>query len=407
MIAPIPRLVPILLVAGLAAPTAAGDDDPARTRPRLLQTVDGGVLRARARMRDGTWELRRDGEWTRLPAGLVTASALEEDVLARWRRRLHEAGEAVAARAAVAEWGLEQGLTAEALGVLDTLLAAGGAAIHPPREVLERQGWRLDVPRAGPGGHAPPERIDAMLAFGARATPALRELVVLDCERLDLKTLRTLRARLDEELVAAEPGRRAFAALLFARLFGGDATGALQRRALVDRSPRVRHRSSLALRAAEDATVIVPVVEALASPHPTVRTHAADALGTMGYPEAVEPLVSALAYAPAAGGSGVGSGPRASVFFGRQRAFVQGFDAEVANGAVIAEPLIGTLQEGATLDVQVHGVSSGAAPVRAIDAALRRLTGADPGRGERAWRRWWERNKGNWPGRDFWASLER
>lgn len=384
----------------------ADADALAKPRARLLRTASGAVLRVRARVRDGVWEIERDRVWSALPDGLVTGSALEADVLADWRRRLHAARDDETARVALVEWGLEQGLIEEALATLDGTLAAGDS-VEAARAVLRRHAWRVGVPRASEAADEALETaLDEVFAFGARATPSLRELLVLDCEQLDIAALRALRERLEPALVGADPGARAFAALMFTRLFGGEARAALQRRALVDRAADVRHQASLALRAAEDATVIVPLVDALASEHPTIRVHAAQALGTMGYAAAVGPLVSALAFAPAGGGGS--AGPRSSVFFGRQIAFVQGIEAEIAQNAAIGAPIIGTLQEGVTLDARVHGVSSsGPSAARAIDEALRRLTGADPGRSARAWARWWEENEANWPARDFWASLAR
>ena len=131
-----------------------------------------------------------------------------------------------------------------------------------------------------------------------------------------------------------------------------------------------------------------------------MRTHAAEALGTMLEPAAVEPLVAyyvALSEAGKAGGGG--GGARAMAFFGTQRAFVQGFNANVAAQAAIADPIIGTLQEGASLDARVLATSGGGAlntEKAAARGALQRITGADPGRSSQAWTRWWQRHGDEW-----------
>ena len=63
---------------------------------------------------------------------------------------------------------------------------------------------------------------------------------------------------------------------------------------------------------------------------------------------------------------------------------------EIAQGAVIADPVIGVLQEGNLLDVRVHGTSGSRTVERQIIVrSLRGLTGQRFGDDFEAWRRWW------------------
>ena len=94
------------------------------------------------------------------------------------------------------------------------------------------------------------------------------------------------------------------------------------------------------------------------------------------------------------------------MFVGRQVSFVQDFDAEIATNAAIAAPVIGVAQEGATLDVRVHGVSGGsggpglaysyATETKSLRRALAEITGAEVRDNNPAWREWWETRGQDW-----------
>jgi hypothetical protein len=70
----------------------------------------------------------------------------------------------------------------------------------------------------------------------------------------------------------------------------------------------------------------------------------------------------------------------------------------VAQSAAIGNPQIGTLQEGASLDVAVLGASgpSYASEASVVRGALEKLTGAQPGNSIAAWKSWWEANRAQW-----------
>jgi len=160
----------------------------------------------------------------------------------------------------------------------------------------------------------------------------------------------------------------------------------------------VRRSAALALRDAHEEGLILPLVTALGSTSSTARTFAAESLGTMGYDAAVPALVQRLITLPTAGGSGDFSAPRSSIFVGRQISYVAGFDVEVAQNAAIGKPLVGVIQDGATLDVAVMGVSSTTYVTESstLRASLQKLTGANPGNSVQAWKTWWALNESRW-----------
>ncbi|MEO0650894.1 MAG: HEAT repeat domain-containing protein, partial [Planctomycetota bacterium] len=189
---------------------------------------------------------------------------------------------------------------------------------------------------------------------------------------------------------------RDFAALILRRMFPGTAAAALIERSLIDVDPDVRKQAAVSLAHVADPAVAGPAVRALGSTRPLLRLHGAEALGWMGHAEAVPPLVEALLSSGAAP-EAIAAAPRAFAFFGTQTAYVQDFDAEVATGSSIADPVISVLASGAVLDVRV--VSASAGGWRRFDtaamASLRRLTGENAGKRKRDWRTWWKDSDAN------------
>ncbi|MGQ0553448.1 MAG: HEAT repeat domain-containing protein [Planctomycetota bacterium] len=394
-----PSLLRALLAAALVLPGATAQSEEPQQEPaarRLLHAQGGGVLRGESRKLGSNWEVRREGEWVALPAGFVTEARLEKEVLAEMRlreRRLEERD--VAARAGFGEWMLDEGLLVEGLGELDNVLRLDPDA-EAALAVLRRGDLHLVPPQ--PKAESDDERRQLVLAALARAgtyPPALREVVLAQLsgdEALRGQLAETLR----EQLRDKAPGVRATAALALRRLAGsarelGEAElKELLLRAARDVSEDVRLQASATLGAVEEEGLILPLVAALSSNSAAIRVHAAEALGHMGYPAAVEPLVQAMLSAPASGGW---SGPRAHVFVGRQIAFVQGYDVDVAQNAAIGDPEIGTLQEGVSLDVRVLGVSGGPSAAQqsaALRLAVGRLTGSEPPSGRVAVAAWWQ-----------------
>jgi hypothetical protein len=374
-------------------PPAASEVD--RGSKRILYLVSGRPLRAVARERDGTWEVRgAGGTWRALPQGAVVRAVAEREVL----RRCAEHREALAdsrvpaARAGLAEWMFANGLVREAFEHLDDLLEQ-----HPHDEhalALLQDGDLVALPRAGAEGEQGAERRARLRAWGAVRGLGAREVAIAELGRAPERE--ALRAELASELGDGSPGRRAFAAQALGRLFPGEHLEALCTHAVLDRSDEARRHASRALGASGDGAVLAPLVRALGSERARVRLRAAEAVGQVGLPAGVEPLMGALT--AAAAGSGAGRVPHSHLFVGTQTAYVSDFDVEVAMAAAVADPTVSTLIEGAVLDVGVIGVGEVAFAThsRVIRASLERLTGERPGSTARAWEAWWRRNRSRW-----------
>lgn len=356
---------------------------------RVLELANGQHLRGLARWRDGAWEHRSEGSggWVRLDPTQVAEVKLERELLAQMREREKALGRSPGARVELAGWLASVGLFSEALDRL------GRALEESPHEraaldLLAERPW-VRLPQAE---GTPEEARAELLAFGARSPRVLRELAILELARRSDET--ELRALLERELAAKTSTRRSFAAHALGRIGAESATRRLVAHAVLDVSDEVRREAALALAASEEPGLVVPVARALNSADPRVRTQAAEALGQMGYAAAVEPLVTRLASVAAqrVGGARV---PHSSIFTGRQFAFVQDFDVEVATFQAVADPQLNVLIEGSAMDAAVLSSQryAFAYESQAIRRSLSELTGANPGSGSRDWQRWWEANR--------------
>jgi hypothetical protein len=350
----------------------------ARELERMLRLSDGRVLRARSRFADGTWQVFRDREWTALPEGAVESVKLARDVLAESKRLAKEVPrDDLDKRVALADWMLREGLGEEALEQLDRVLRADpdhapalALLAHPPQPISIAQ-FATDDP-------------DALLKAASGAPPAVRELAI---QRLKDVSGEGACGLLRERLTSPVVRSRAFAAVALRRLCPQDELRPLAVRSLLDGSEEVRREASLSLKAAGVEAAILPAVRALSSSSDVVRANAIESLGMMGYPAAVEPLVMRLAALQSSGSSH--SAPRAHIYVGRQQAYIQDFDVEVAQGAAIADPMINTLVEGSLLDARVIGVTvfTSAVESQRIRSSLAKLTGEE--RSAKAWLDWW------------------
>ena len=163
-------------------------------------------------------------------------------------------------------------------------------------------------------------------------------------------------------------------------------------RAIHDPDAKVRSASVAAAKSIGDPNLLAPFVAAMWSENADVRMNAAQAVGEMSVPIGVRYLV----YRFEAHGGGA---PRCYYTNMRQVSFIQDFDVEVAQTAFIADPIVGTIQEGLVIDVQVVATSQVREFVEreVVHAALRKLTGATevtnkPG----AWAAWWKEHQGEY-----------
>lgn len=291
---------------------------------------------------------------------------------------------------ALSDRALALGLSADGIRLLDAALDREpdhGPTLERVLALGERIRLDLPLPKAPEvwdlDDDALVDAIDRCFVVAPRYSRSMRELVVV--RLADALFPEVVEAACLKHLVAADEGRRAFAALTLRRLRPGRAIAPLIERSLLDTGLEVRREASLALMQIEDPAVAAPAVRALTASRPILRLHGAQAIGWMGYTEAIPPLASALIASDASA-----SAPRAHVFFGSQSAYVQDFDVEVAAYDSIADPVIGVLPAGAVLDVRAIGVSSSPRRFeRAAMESLRRLSGEDAGPKRKNWERWW------------------
>jgi len=193
------------------------------------------------------------------------------------------------------------------------------------------------------------------------------------------------------QLKSSRPESRAGAARLLSEMGGEKGLAQLIRSSLLDEHSNVRAAARDGAAASHHSDLASPYLKALASGDERMRERAYPMLEMLRDPRAVPALIDVLKPKPApAGGSGGFNPPHQHIFIGEQRAYVRDFDVEIAQGAVIAKPIVGILQSGSVLDVKVAGVVqiTYVEKVEVVDL-LRRLTGQRLGTDPLAWEAWW------------------
>ena len=368
-------------------PTAkAADSRDGKALRRIVRLTDGRSLQTVARLRDGRWEVRQGKQFAPLPAGSVRSVELERDVLATWNATAVASDASVKERTRFVRAGLEAGLLTQGLKALETLLKDHPVSSAPVALVGEHAG-AIRRPKLMASSQPSQEQLDEVAAWGAARGVLASELAIIELAKASDR--RAIQEQLSRWLASGSPQRRAFAAHGLRRLGARQHSRPLMRHAILDGSESVRTRASLALAAAGQEALVIPIARALNSSHPSVRMRAATSLSLMAYPAAVKPLVARLAVA--AGGGVSRSTPRSHIFVGKQMAYVQDFDVEVAQGAAVADPSINVLIEGSVLDVGVIDIEIrhvARRERRGLVNSLKKLTGANPGSSPEAWARW-------------------
>jgi hypothetical protein len=382
-----PSLLPVLVLL-LGSLASAGDLPEER---RILVLRDGTKVRVLCKQESGRWSLKNASGWQVVPPGQVASARREAEALFEWREARvvlrAAAGRDGEWKAAVASArrAAELGLHAEALGELDLVLRA--RPDEPLALAVVAEHDLLLLPDARDA-----DSLARLLELGPTLPPAAREAVARALRTAQDKA--ALRARLRAELGSGIVARRTFAMLALRRLAPGESRREAAMHAMFDPSADARREAARMLACARDASTIEPFQKALGeSRSPLLRERAAEALGHMGYASAIPALVAALAR-PAAGGGTAARPPRSHVHFGSQRAYVADFDVEVAQFSAVADPTIGTLVEGATLEVAVvssiSALDARAQEAVATRAALSRLVGLRMDT-TKQWLSWWER----------------
>lgn len=381
------RLSLTLLVASLLLASTARAADDAKELRRILTLQNGQTIRVVSKFVDGHWTYKNKRGWQELAPGQVTRAVEEAAALAQYQALAAQADRKnLGARVELAQRGLALGLTQEALVELDAVLLAdpdhAGALAALHRDDL------VHVPAIAGASDEFAAR-EALIRFAAPLSAAPREIAL--CELAKSADKDALRAALTKDLGSEIVVRRSFAAHALHRLFPGAGGKSLLLHTVYDPSADVRLACAQALKASGEERWIVPLVRTLEdSSSSAARANAAEALGVIGNAAAVAPLFARLASPPQATSSG--RIPHSHIFVGRQVAYVQDFDVEVAQFQAVADPVVNVVLEGNVLDAAVSGVADVQFQVESatVRQALAKLTGEHPGDTNKAWLAWWK-----------------
>ena len=383
---------PNLAGAATQAPDSETVQTTTRSARRILHLARGTVLTAVARQHEGVWQIKRRGEWADLPAGQVVRAPKEADVLREYKQRAKALDSTPEPRLALATWCAAEGLRKEALQATDRILDRNPHHAATLEFLGTCDFIAMPTLNVDPGARA--RAMEQIFNFAPQAPRSARERAIVELRKVEGQP--ELHARLLKDLADKKASRRAFSAQALGRLFPGKDSKRLLQHAVLDIDESVRRAAAEALGAANQPDLIAPVVRALGSKHPRIRYQASSALGHMGYPQAVKPLVNYIATAAAAGSNHkTASG---YIFTGNQRAFIQDFDVEVATTQAVADPQINTLIQGSVLEAGVAGTTeySFSTASQYARRSLARLTGHDQGKSGQGWANWWQKNGADW-----------
>lgn len=369
------------------------EDRRTRRTERVLKLHDGRFVRGHCKLEGQHWLLERGKQTLRLPESAVVESAEVSPLL----RELGKKRKAVRptdqqARLELLQWTVDQGLYEESLTTFDRVLL-----LSPDEpialDLLSQVPYTVPIPIQGPYETIDRDGLNRLLHFAGSNLPTVQEKVVTILR--DYEDQELLREVLGKFLYTGLERPRAYATLVWRRLYPGEQQRALLGRAVLDRSKKVRAGASFALAKVEEPAMVIPVVRALSSEHKLVRMYAAEALGNMGYKEAVEPLMHALSGLSSAQSGSSGVPPAANINITEQVAYVSDFDVEIAQGASIADPQINVIGSGAMFTARSLGISgySIVQHRKTIIRSLEKLTGEEHGKRANAWLDWWDAKK--------------
>ena len=384
----------------LTAPPPTDEDsdevvDQASARRRVLHLRGGSVARGVTRQDNGQWEFKRGKRWEPLPNGVVTRVEDERALLASWRERNKIAGADLTLRSADAGWAFEEGLIEEGVAHLDQILDE--SPNHSKAlAVLGAHGHRIHLPRPDAHARADDAEVEALFDWASGRTRSLRELAWI--QLAGVRDRDGVTGRLEADLSSPIRSRRHLAVHALGRVAPGTSLKGLLLLSVHDPAEEIRQEAAIALGRAGEPAVCTPLLKALDSQNGHVRVRATEALGYVGHVEIVEPLMTRLKAAQA-GGSAGHSVPHSYIFTGKQLAYIQDFDVEVATNVAVADPTVNVRVEGMVLEAGIRGIEE-VQYVRmeraAASNALRRLTGQNPGRNAKAWLKWWEKDGAQW-----------
>lgn len=382
------RLATTLALLVFGSTAARGD---------VVELVDGVKLAGELRKNHDEFTLRNALGTQTFDSSQVKSVELRNDLLPRYQATLTLAGNQPHALVSLAQWCLERGLYPEAFDCVDRAAVATKSAPDAAALKRLRNDALLEGTSVAQCNDLPPSAIGEKLLLRLASKSASRA----DFARAALGRApsETLVPWLITELADVDSNVRRGAATLLGDVASEKGLAKLIRASLIDTDEKVRDAARTSALASGYSELAVPYIKAVATDDERLRLRAYPALQELRDPRVVPALIGALAARRGGGGGGAGSSlPRAHISIGEQRAFVQDFDVEIAQGAVIAKPVIGVLQSGVVLDVAVAGTQIiSFVEQNTVIAALRKVTGQDLGKDASAWKKWWDAQDGRLP----------
>lgn len=292
----------------------------------------------------------------------------------------------------LAEWCRKKGLFTEMFELYDSILAED-PDFPPLSSFIDRMAQSIDFAGIHADLKPDPQLIAAMFKTCAGADPTLQRIgeKILAHFHPDLTTPLLL------QFLSSSRTQERVEALRLIKIIRPDrALEPLIGNAIFNKREQQRKLALEALNQYEHDGIIYPFMRALRLNNRQYRMNALDGLSHLADPRASAALISNLAPStmPSNGGSDSGA-TRAHIFVGTTTSAVTDFDPEVASAAVIAQPVVSTIQEGALLDVKVYGVVRYITLTerRAIARVLKDINGTDYGTDYVLWKEWWQNNR--------------
>jgi hypothetical protein len=373
-----PRVLLVHLSAPFLAALALAPDARPQGGAVMVRTRAGQFLEAE-RVHDASgaevlwW--KNGAERRAIPAAAVVSVRDLAELRAEHERLARAVAPQSGGALGLARWCAANGLWKELASALDPVLAAD--PLHAGALAVLRG---IALEHLVPAGRGEPEaRARGILLHGAQrfAEPTVRTMAALRLAGVEAGSQVLERAR---KSVRGE--ERALALLALALSASEPRWKDGLAHAVLDADPRARRAAVALLQQSGEPDLVQPFLRALGSAHPRIQIHAAEALGALGDPRAVDFLIEKLGYGP---------GPRSYLLSVTQTSVISDYDVETAQASFIADPTINVLQDGEVLDVKVAGGGGQRAlgAVRgAVAGALRELTGVDHGTDVVAWRAW-------------------
>jgi len=282
------------------------------------------------------------------------------------------------------DWAVRKGLFEDGLDLADRALLAAQRRADTNRSDLDLPESLYGVPFKGIDERC----LDAtsawrLLSMTSGRKPARAKVAAV---RLD-KIVRTqdITDTLLRGLRDASPNVRISALQLLSVTTPEGTIERVIERMLFDQDAAVRAAAVRAVRAYENDGVVYPLARALRNDNEALRATAMDAIEALDERRAIAALIANLRRAS-------GGLVRNNLAVTTQTSFVKDFDVEIAQAAVIAQPIVGVITHGSVLDVGVAGVHSkrviGAAERQRIVRVLAHLTGYDFGGDADRWQHW-------------------